>query len=167
MWKKGFTLIELVIVIVILGILAAVAVPKFVNLKDDAEKAAIEGIVGAIRSAKNIFLAKMLTCDPADYTTVDNLVKSKSLLTTFISYDPNGDPRTEWDCKQISSGKIYNTFEFKSDIRNSIMKYPSIEIGYKNPPNNDIVFETKSGRTVTIYYDNNTQTIGWTASPSY
>lgn len=54
--KKAFTMIELIIVIAILGILAAVAVPKFVNLKDDAEKASIEGLVGAIRSAKKHIL---------------------------------------------------------------------------------------------------------------
>lgn len=47
---KGFTLIELVIVIIILGILSATAIPKFVNLSRDARIAALNGIKGSLSS---------------------------------------------------------------------------------------------------------------------
>ncbi|PLC56805.1 type II secretion system protein [Photobacterium carnosum] len=59
MKKNGFTLIELVVVIVILGILAVVAAPKFMNLQVDARNAALKGLKGAIASGLGIGYAKM------------------------------------------------------------------------------------------------------------
>lgn len=59
MKQKGFTLIELIVVIVILGILAATAMPKFVDLSGDAEKAARQGLAGAINSACAINFAQV------------------------------------------------------------------------------------------------------------
>ena len=52
--QRGFTLIELVMVIVILGVLAAVAIPKFVDLKSEAQVAALQGVVGGINSASAV-----------------------------------------------------------------------------------------------------------------
>jgi MSHA pilin protein MshB len=49
--SKGFTLIELVVVIVVLGILAAVALPRFISVTKDAHESAVKGVGGALASA--------------------------------------------------------------------------------------------------------------------
>jgi len=65
--KHGFTLIELVMVIVVISILAAIAVPKFIDLQSNAKQAACDGNVATIRSAVAAYYAKTAVAGDAAF----------------------------------------------------------------------------------------------------
>lgn len=70
--QGGFTLIELVVVIVILGILAATAIPRFTDLSADARVAKMQAAAGAVRAGSAMYHAQWLVSgSPADGTTVN------------------------------------------------------------------------------------------------
>ncbi|SEK95884.1 MSHA pilin protein MshA [Colwellia chukchiensis] len=66
--QKGFTLIELVVVIVILGILAATAAPKFIDLTGDAKASVVQGVQGSVNSAINLVHAKAIVSNQTGAT---------------------------------------------------------------------------------------------------
>ncbi|TWX49195.1 type II secretion system protein [Colwellia hornerae] len=84
--QAGFTLIELVIVIVILGILAATAAPKFIDLTGDARSSVVEAVKGSLNSAADLAHSKALVKGVSDG---DISIANQNI--TFVNAWPDND----------------------------------------------------------------------------
>lgn len=83
--SKGFTLVELIMVIVIVGILASVSVPKFINLSDDAKSATCACNRGAINSAMAMTYAAMVVANPDSADWLENATEANLNDSMFNS----------------------------------------------------------------------------------
>ena len=91
--QKGFTLIELIITIVIIGVLAAVAIPKFQSLTADAEKGVAAGVGAALASASSVNYAKKLVPGAVagtDYQTIAGCASFTAALIGLLADVPGG-----------------------------------------------------------------------------
>ena len=88
--QRGFTLIEIIMVIVLLGIIAAIAIPKYVDLKTAAVDATLEGLKGGLTSASAIGYADLaINTSAATYPTAAQ-INTSYLTSDDLGYNASG-----------------------------------------------------------------------------
>ncbi|SMY35445.1 prepilin-type N-terminal cleavage/methylation domain-containing protein [Photobacterium andalusiense] len=86
MKKNGFTLIELIVVIIILGILAVVAMPRFLNTQKDANNAALKGLEAAVNSGLKMGYSKMAIAGLENQQYVTNAPRTDATESTNLPF---------------------------------------------------------------------------------
>ncbi|QYJ82825.1 prepilin-type N-terminal cleavage/methylation domain-containing protein [Shewanella rhizosphaerae] len=131
--QKGFTLIELVVVIIILGILAVTAAPKFINLQSDARKSTVSGLEATIKGADSLVHSKSLiagnetqasTATPAPTVTVDAAGTTVALNYGHAKAIWTGSLANALDINAASSGTTAEWLYVEDSATNSIYFYP-------------------------------------------
>ena len=91
--SKGFTLIELVMVLVLIGILAAVAIPRFHDMQQKAQEASVQGALGNVRSAISIWRANDLAEGISSANAYPTLaeMQNNSILDSDMPENPFAD----------------------------------------------------------------------------
>lgn len=113
---KGFTVIELVVVIVVLGVLAAIAAPRFLNLSSDAQIASLHGLGGSVKEANQLVYSQAV------------IEGQEKLLEGSITF--NGETvLTQWGYIKPTYEDIVKVINFSSEKLGSHSDIPQEEWG--------------------------------------
>jgi MSHA pilin protein MshB len=129
---KGFTFIELVIVIILLGLLAAAAIPRLLDVTDEAEIASLEGVAGGFSTAVAIAHAQWAALGnsaggpttPADKVAINmdgQIIFMNEFgwpANTIASTDASADSQSAQECQQVLDGVLQNSPTTTTDRNN-------------------------------------------------
>lgn len=109
--ERGFTLIELVIIIVVLGILAAIAIPRLFSVSEEAEKAAVSNMISSLESTLGIYTAKQfVNSQPVViHNPFDDL---SNIPSNYVGVNdpvnPTNTPNGSWSWRPTGNWIMYN-----------------------------------------------------------
>ena len=143
--QSGFTLIELVVVIVILGILAATAAPKFMNLQGDARISALNGLKGAVKSAVSMTYSKAI---------LKGIEKSETGTVCANGSDLNGATCSDpidivYGRPDATAAGLIKSMDIESNAvgDNAEANDTSVEWNYFESGNSIVIFSSSGGLT--------------------
>jgi len=123
-FRNGFTLIELVIIMVILGVLAAVAIPRIGNTIDSSEASAEEAIIGSLRSALEVYAMDQVVMNsnksypPNPFDALDSKSRNELLSGSWsysgsvIFHNRNDGTTSQWLYEQDTMNPNYGAIIF-------------------------------------------------------
>ena len=126
-FKNGFTLIELVIIMVILGVLAAVAIPRIGNTIDSSEVSAEEAVIGSLRSALEVYAMDQVVMNsnksypPNPFDALDSKSRNELLSGNWsysgsvIFHSRNDGTTTQWLYEQDTMNPNYGAIIYQGN----------------------------------------------------